>query len=87
MKIEVANGGTINGLAASKRDMLNEKGYQVAFISTYNGAKSNNTRIIVKKAGVGEDLTEFFTDATVEVMPSLVSNETDIKIILGLDEK
>lgn len=87
LKIEVANGGIINGMAGKKRDMLQEKGYNVAFISTYNGEQQKATRIVVEKEGIGEDLISYFENAIVEINPQLISNGTDIKIIIGLDEK
>lgn len=87
LKIEVSNGGIINGMAGKKRDMLKEKGYDVAFISTYSGEQQKTTRIVVEKEGIGEDLIPYFENAVVEINPQLISNGTDIKIIIGLDEK
>lgn len=84
--IEVSNGGITNGLAGKKRDMLTEKGFTVTQVTTYAGSKQKGTRIIVKEKGFGEDLIPYFTDATIEVDPTQLTN-TDIKIILGLDEK
>lgn len=87
LSIEVANGGVIGGLAGKKRDMLKEEGYNVTSISTYNGDREDYTRIMVKEEGVGEDLKTYFTNARVEVNSKEVQKDTDIKIILGLDEK
>ncbi len=87
LKIEISNGGNTNGLAGEKRDMLEKIGYNVSAISTYNGEKTNNTRIVVKQEGVAEDLKEYFTNAEIVVDDSLIGNEYDIKIILGIDEK
>lgn len=87
LKIEVSNGGIISGMAGKKRDMLKEKGYDVTFISTYTGQQQETTRIVVDKEGIGQDLIPYFENAVVEVNPQLISNETDIKIIIGLDEK
>lgn len=87
LKIEISNGGNTNGLAGEKRDMLKKIGYNVSAVSTYNGQKTNNTRIVVKKEGVAEDLKQYFVNAEIVVDDSLIGNEYDIKIILGLDEK
>ncbi len=85
--IEIANGGNTNGLAGKKKDMLAKEGYEIAFVSTYTGDKKENTRIIVKKAGMGEDLLAYFENAEIEADASQLSNGTEIKIILGLNEK
>lgn len=86
LNIEVANGGTINGLAGQKRDMLIENGYTVKAISTYNGERKAHTRIIVSKAGEGSDLVKYFKNAQITVEPEKLDNGIDIKIILGTDE-
>lgn len=85
--IEVANGGVVTGLAGRTQEELNAIGYQVTQISTWEGEKQEFTRIIVAKKGVGEDLKAFFTGSSVEVAPELLSEGTDIKIILGTREK
>ena len=87
LKIEISNGGNTNGLAGEKKDMLEKIGYNVSAVSTYNGEKTNNTRIIVKQEGVAQDLIQYFTNAEIIVDDSLIGNEYDIKIILGIDEK
>lgn len=86
-KIEVSNGGIIQGLAGKTRDMLQEEGYDVVGISTYSGEKSDYTRIIVSEKGMGEDLQQYFKDSNIEIDSSLLNNDADIKIILGLNEK
>ena len=48
---------------------------------------SKTIRIVVKQEGVAEDLVQYFTDAEIIVDDSLIGNEYDIKIILGIDEK
>lgn len=86
-KIEVSNGGITNGMAGKKKAMLEEKGYNVIAATTYNGEQVHNTRIIVKNATDGADLIPLFVDAIVEVNETLVGDNCDIKVILGLDEK
>lgn len=86
-KIEIANGGYVQGLAAKTRDILQQEGYNIVAISTYDGEKSDYTRIIVSENGMGQDLQKYFTDSALEVDSSLLSKDTDIKIILGLKEE
>lgn len=86
--IEVANGGDTNGLAGKKQEYLNNLGYNAKYISTYNGERTDETRIYVREEGVGEDLKELF-DATliVDETGSMLEKGTDIKIVLGLKQK
>ncbi len=86
-KIEVANGGNTEGLAAKKRDLLEKDGYTVVKISTYNGEKEKKTRIIVREDGIGQDLKTYFDDSEIVVDESLLDADTDIKIILGTGQK
>ena len=81
--IEVANGGYTEGLAGRVSNRLKSDGYTVSGVSTYTGTKQEYTRIIVKEQGVGEDLKDYFSDARIEVDDSLLSVDTDIKIIIG----
>ncbi len=85
--IEVSNGGTVAGLAARTAGKLKEDGYTVTGVATYNGEKNDYTRIVVKEKGMGEDLKKYFTDSRIQVDSSMLSAETDIKIILGLKEE
>ncbi len=83
LNIEVANGGTVQGLAGKTGNMLQEKGYTVTSVSTYSGDKTDYTRIVVKEKGIGDDLKQYFDEARIVVDSSLISPETDIKIIIG----
>lgn len=85
--IEVSNGGTVNGLAGKFSDKLKQEGYRMASATTYTGQQVNYTRIQVKKEGVGGDLVQYFRDAKVEVAPSAISGDADIRIILGTNER
>ncbi len=89
MVIEVANGGNTNGLAANKQEYLRGLGYKVEYISTYTGEKTDETRIFVREEGQGKDLKELFEGSVVLVDSngSIIENGTDIKIILGLEQK
>ena len=85
--IEVSNGGNINGLAAKYTKTLGDAGYKVAAPSNFSGQQNTYTRIQVKSQGLGSDLISFFTDAKVEVAPSEVGSDVDIRIILGTKEQ
>lgn len=86
LMIEVANGGTINGLAGKYTDMLAEEGYQMGTPSTYTGEQISKTRIQVRKKGMGKDLVSYFNDAEVKTAPDLLEEGVDIRIILGTGE-
>lgn len=83
--IQVLNGGYTNGKASEVQDMLSEAGYTVADIGTYEGDKEEATRIYVNQNGLGEDLTEYFTNAEV-IKDSSVTGDYDIVIVVGTDE-
>ncbi|MDD3393209.1 MAG: LCP family protein [Anaerotignum sp.] len=85
--IEVANGGSITGLAAQYSKKLEEAGYKVGSPSNYSGEQNSYTRIQVKQEGVGSDLISFFTDAKIEVAPDEVGDDAEIRIILGTKEQ
>ncbi len=86
LTIEVSNGGNINGLAGAYTDVLKEAGFTLAEATTYSGTQKEQTRILVKQAGQGEDLKSYFASAAVEVAPDQISDGVDIKIILGTGE-
>ena len=85
--IEVANGGSVEGLAARNQEMLEEKGYTVSQISTFTGARMEQTRIIVRNEGEGQDLQEIYPNSQIIVDGTELSSDIDIKIILGTGEK
>ncbi|WP_058486749.1 LCP family protein [Defluviitalea phaphyphila] len=85
-RIEVLNGGSVNGLASRTRDKLKEDGYNVVSIGNYEGAKEEKTRIIVREEGMGEDLQKYFENSIVIVDEDSLRDEIDIQIILGLGE-
>lgn len=86
-KIEVLNGGSVAGLAQITSDRLEENGYTVVNIGNYEGEREQNTRIFVRKEGLGEDLKEYFEDSTVIVDDSALSENVDVQIVLGLAEE
>ena len=86
-KIEVSNGGNVSGLANKKKEELEAAGFNITDATNYTGAQKNETRIIVRAEGMGEDLKQYLTNPVIEVNKDLVKEGTDINIILGLDEK
>jgi len=86
LRIEILNGTGKSGTAGVFRDMLTEGGFSVAKIDTYTGAQMDKTQIIVKSEGMGYDLTHYFKDSLIQVMPDM-PEEYDIIIITGLGEK
>lgn len=84
--LEVANGSNKNGLAKETADLLEKEGFEISLISTFSGEKTEKTRIIVNEDGIGTDLLKYFKSAEIEVNPKLISNGSDIKIILGMNE-
>ena len=83
--IQVLNGGYTNGKAGEVQSVLEEAGYNVTDIGTYNDEKQPNTRIYVNKEGLGEDLKEFFTDAEV-IVDSGTADTSDIVIVIGTND-
>jgi len=87
LKIEIANGGEVNGLAAKNSDMLTEDGYNVIRVLNFTGEKTAHTRIFVREEGQGEDLKFYYPKAVIEADSTLIADDADILIILGTDEK
>ena len=84
--IEVANGGYTQGLAGRVSEKLKSDGYTVTEISTYTGGKEEHTRIIIKEAGIGQDLKDYFVDAKIEMDDGSLPDGIDIKIIIGTEQ-
>jgi len=80
--IQVLNGGYTSGLAARTRDILTEAGFSIDSIGDHTGTKTENTRIVVKKANWGADLQVHFPGSQIEVNAAGM-NGFDISIILG----
>lgn len=85
--IEILNGSAVSGLAGRMQETLESNGFNVKSIGTYKGTRQQQTVIIVKEDGMGEDLKQFFNDCKIEVNKSDLSDGTDIKIITGIGEK
>lgn len=86
--ILVLNSTDVTGLAGRWCETLNEQGYANTSASDYSMALEN-TKIVAREGGVGEELLDYFNGATYEV--GTVSNGTseptdgyDIVIIIGI---
>jgi LCP family protein required for cell wall assembly len=84
-KIQVLNGGYTNGKASEVKDRLVADGYDVEDIGTYNEEKRTQTKIYVNEFGLGEDLVDYFADATV-INDSTKTGDYDIVIVIGINE-
>lgn len=87
LNIEIANGGSADGLATKNKEKLEEDGYTVTGVLNYTGEKTEYTRIYVRKDGQGKDLKNYYPDSTIETNTALLGDDTDILIILGTNEK
>lgn len=80
-KILVLNGSKISGLAASKQEELVAAGFTVPKVGDYTQEVLTQTRIIVSKNRMGNDLVKYFKNP--EIVVGKVENGYDIQIILG----
>lgn len=80
-KILVLNGSKISGLAASKQEELTNAGFNVPKVGDYTDEILTQTRIIVTKNRMGQDLAEYFKNP--EIVVGTVEEGYDIEIILG----
>lgn len=87
LNIEILNGGNKSGLAASKKEELEEEGYTIQSVGTYTEERKDYTQIIVAEKGMGQDLLQYFYETKVKVDPEALPDGTDIQIVLGLQEK
>lgn len=79
--IEILNGSGITGLAALYENVLVADGYTITHIGNYTLGTLTESRIIVKEAGLGQDLLKYVGTGNVEVgeLPAGI----DIQILLG----
>lgn len=85
-KIQILNGSDIDGLAKEKKELLEKNNFEVLDTGNYTGKKTYDTRIMVKKKGMGQDLKKYFNNAKIEV-DETISDNYNIIIITGLGEK
>lgn len=87
LSIQLTNGSQINGLAAAYKEKLTAKGYKILDTGNYEGDIQTNTKILVKKTGIGKDLLDYFTSATIEVTEDELTNHADIEVIIGTKDR
>jgi hypothetical protein len=85
LRIQVLNGSRVSGLGSDFADKLTRDGYLIVSTNAFTGTHENNTRIIVREAGRGADLTEYFKNAEISVDTGM-PEEYDIVIVLGRGE-
>jgi len=85
LKIQVLNGASKDGLAASVSEMLSGYGYNVINVGNYYGDKINETRIMAKREGDYKALAKLFKEPSITYDPE-IDEKYDIIIILGLSE-
>lgn len=86
LSVQVLNGGYTNGMASAVQTKLLSAGYDVKSIGTYSGDKVDNTRIFVKKEGMGKKIQEQFAGSEIVVDPSTASDH-DIVVVIGINEE
>jgi hypothetical protein len=79
--IEVLNSTDTAGVAAGWQETLNAAGFNVSQIGNYEADTLTNTKIVVTEDGMGQDLLQYFTNATIEV--GTIDSGVDIQIIIG----
>lgn len=66
-KILVLNTTEVSGLAKAWMDKLKAEGFTNVDKGNYSLSHDQQTKIVVKEEGMGEDLLEYFNDAIIEV--------------------
>ena len=84
ISIEIQNSTRIGGLAGSWRDKLSADGFTVGSVKTNRQGPLSDTKIIVAKKGMGEDLKKYFKNPVIEV--GSVDSGAQICIILGTND-
>ena len=84
ISIEIQNSTRIGGLAGSWRDKLSGEGFTVGSVKTNRQGTLTDTKIIVAKKGMGEDLKKYFKNPSIEV--GSVASGAQICIILGTND-
>ncbi|MBS7009350.1 LCP family protein [Anaerostipes sp.] len=84
ISIEIQNSTRISGLAGSWRDKLSGDGFTVGSVKTNRQGALTDTKIIVAKKGMGEDLKKYFKNPSIEV--GSVASGAQICIILGSND-
>lgn len=82
--IELYNAAFRSGLASEWEKYLEEEGYNISLIDSYQDeGPLSTTRIIVNQEGIGRDLLKYFPDAYIET--DEISTGGDIQVYIGTD--
>lgn len=82
--LELYNSAYVSGLAAEWEEYLEEEGYTITLVDSYQDeGPLSTTRIVVTEEGMGEDLLEYFPNATISVDD--IDTGGDIQVYIGTD--
>lgn len=82
--IELYNAAYVSGLAGEWENFLEEQGYSISLIDSYQDeGPISQTRIIVSQEGIGQDLLKYFPDA--DIWTDEINTGGDIQIYIGTD--
>lgn len=81
LNIAVYNSTKVNGLAGKWKEKLTTEGFKVSSVNTERSGVLENTKIVVRTEGTGQDLLPYFQGASIET--GELPQGTDIKIVLG----
>jgi hypothetical protein len=82
--IELYNAAFIEGLASDWERFLEDEGYNISMIDSYQDeGLISTTRIVVSQEGMGQDLLKYFPGARIET--DEIETGGDIQVYLGTD--
>ena len=74
----------MSGLAGEWEDFLEEQGYSISLIDSYQDeGPISQTRIIVSQEGLGQDLLKYFPNA--DIQTGDIDTGGDIQVYIGTD--
>ena len=84
LAIEIYNAAYVQGLASEWSYYLEDEGYNISLVDTYQDeGPISTTRIILRRDGIGGDLLQYFSGADVSV--GEIDTGGDIQIYVGTD--
>ncbi|MBR5047409.1 MAG: LytR C-terminal domain-containing protein [Eubacterium sp.] len=84
LSIEIYNAAYVQGIASEWQYYLEDEGYNITLVDTYQDeGPISTTRIILKRDGIGDDLLRYFSGAEVSVGD--IETGGDIRIYVGTD--
>lgn len=82
--IELYNAAFRQGLASEWESYLEEEGYNISLIASYQDeGPLSTTRIVVSQEGIGQDLLKYFSGADIEIGEIVTGG--DIQVFIGTD--